>query len=755
MKAFFTVLFIGVTSLIADPAKAAQAPPVVLPIEIMGAAGTVETVVVDVDDAAGINGLWMQVHNLSYDAKASVKINGSGWVDLTNSSVDVAEPEAHIGGIGGGYSTIRLILPLAAGIVQNGENTLKFRFNGTDGVSSGWRVLQFNFVRSDGSYVLPATAFEEDDPAGWTPILASPADIQRGEELWYDAPLKEAFGANIRARCADCHATDGSDLKYFSYSDKSIVERSKFHGLTQLEGEQIASYIRSLDMSAPGRPWNPPYQPGPGLDDRPVEEWAAGAGIEWALDDDSETLPYLFPEGITSEVASTKSDLNMRELPLALQLPDWNRWLPPIHPVDFWGDDFLNSEAWDSYENGIPDALANGVEQAVSSKKILYAIQNLDSDVSTFRKLELMPAGTGREELAQGFRGLQLWQVVKVWDVMQKYALEDRAKDMYPATEARSWFSQARNVFNVAPHISGGGGGVHTYGSEMMDKFFSHAWYMYQVIINPGNRDPLVHKPVDWKYQFGHIGDFTKQTGLPAGSRLIASYIKMIQMLDNDDGIGSDGWYLRHVHPYWFARSFTPTPGGYTNIMASVPRQDQVRIAEVLLRSFMVKTLEYPIEAWPRGEDHEDLEPASYVPQPYDGNGSIFDDRFNYADNFYKLIPEFLDRGVSPALLDTVATWGKAAWPLGDWESLVDYTPPDSPPSGTFIYGDVTGDGSVSALDTASILKHIAQVVELSPEALQAGDVSGDASTSVYDASLILKYVAGTITCFPVEAGCQ
>ena len=166
------------------------------------------------------------------------------------------------------------------------------------------------------------------------------------------------------------------------------------------------------------------------------------------------------------------------------------------------------------------------MEAAVSSKKILYAIQNLDSDVSTFRKLELMPAGTGREELAQGFRGLQLWQVVKVWDVMQAYALEDRAMDMYPAGEARSWFSQARNVFNVAPHISGGGGGVHTYGSTMMDKFFSHAWYMYQVIINPGNRDPLVHKPVDWKYQFGHIGDFTKQTGLPAGSRLIASYIK-------------------------------------------------------------------------------------------------------------------------------------------------------------------------------------------------------------------------------------
>ena len=60
---------------------------------------------------------------------------------------------------------------------------------------------------------------------------------------------------------------------------------------------------------------------------------------------------------------------------------------------------------------------------------------------------------------------------------------------------------------------------------------------MYQLVINPGNRQPLGHRPVDWKYQFGHIGDYTKHTGLQSGARLVASYIKMIQMLDNDRGI--------------------------------------------------------------------------------------------------------------------------------------------------------------------------------------------------------------------------
>src|SRR5207249_8229093 len=41
--------------------------------------------------------------------------------------------------------------------------------------------------------------------------------------------------------------------------------RSMFHGLSEQQGELVASYIRSLPVPNPGRPWNPPYQPGPGL----------------------------------------------------------------------------------------------------------------------------------------------------------------------------------------------------------------------------------------------------------------------------------------------------------------------------------------------------------------------------------------------------------------------------------------------------------------------------------------------------------
>src|SRR5207244_12627418 len=76
-------------------------------------------------------------------------------------------------------------------------------------------------------------------------------------------------------------------------SSDLIVARARFHGLSTLEGEQIASYIRSLPSPNPGRPWNPPYQPGPRIDEQPVSSWAAGAGLAWVLDRDTDALPLL------------------------------------------------------------------------------------------------------------------------------------------------------------------------------------------------------------------------------------------------------------------------------------------------------------------------------------------------------------------------------------------------------------------------------------------------------------------------------
>ncbi|MBX2822559.1 MAG: hypothetical protein KTR29_22875 [Rhodothermaceae bacterium] len=68
--------------------------------------------------------------------------------------------------------------------------------------------------------------------------------------------------------------------------------------------------------------------------------------------------------------------------------------------------------------------------------------------------------------------------------------------------------------------------------------------------------------------------------------------------------------------------------------------------------------------------------------------------------------------------------------------------------------GDVSLNGTVSALDASMILSHTIGQVPLEGKGLGAADVSGDGGVSAYDASLVLQYVVGILPCFPAEAGC-
>jgi len=245
-----------------------------MPLEVLGPPGYTKSISVDVPDPTNITGLWLEAHGLStYADKGSVRINGGSWISLNNTTAWAAYPENLYGGIGGAYYTIRLTVPLPAGAIRAGSNTIDFRFNKSDGISIGWRVLKLNFKRSDGSSVLADSAFIDDDPNTWGPPLNNATDIAVGNALWSTGRLTDPAGKPILASCANCHASDGRDLKYFNYSNWAITARSMAHGLTWQQGQQIASYIRSLDLGLPagltqkdlGRPWNPPYQPGPGL----------------------------------------------------------------------------------------------------------------------------------------------------------------------------------------------------------------------------------------------------------------------------------------------------------------------------------------------------------------------------------------------------------------------------------------------------------------------------------------------------------
>jgi hypothetical protein len=67
---------------------------------------------------------------------------------INNDTVTIAEPGKTFGGIGG-FATLAMTLPLANGIVVDGHNTIRFRFDRTDGFASGYRVLAWNFLTVD------------------------------------------------------------------------------------------------------------------------------------------------------------------------------------------------------------------------------------------------------------------------------------------------------------------------------------------------------------------------------------------------------------------------------------------------------------------------------------------------------------------------------------------------------------------------------------------------------------------------------
>lgn len=318
--------------------------------------------------------------------------------------------------------------------------------------------------------MIPPANFVEDAPDTWTPPRPDAASIHLGQELWQTASLVASSLPNsprIQAHCSDCHAHDGRDLKYFNFSSASIVARSRFHGLTTLQGEQIASYIRSLPLPNPGRPWNPPYQPGPGLDEQPISNWAAGAGLSWVLDQDANGLKYLLvPHGmhvdettytpadtpdlhelvaqITPELFRPDGNLNVRQIPIAMQLPDWSQWLPRIHPKDAWGADFADSKFATMYDGGTSSGKSR-LKRKTSLRVLLTAAQTSHSDLRSVvpafaRWSRARRAFLGRfvttktvwsTELTNKVYSTQLWQLMKTWEMTQEFDLEGKGHDFF------------------------------------------------------------------------------------------------------------------------------------------------------------------------------------------------------------------------------------------------------------------------------------------------------------------------------------
>jgi mono/diheme cytochrome c family protein len=641
-----SVLGTASLTLTATPA----ATTITLPIEVVGPNGTTATASFTIPAGSNLSGqlqLWMQIHNLKYDTEGSVQVNSSAWLPISTANVTLLGNAAVFGGIGGGFHTLQMTLNLPAGVVTAGTNTITFRFNATDGVTSGFRVLAFN-VQSAGSNLLPASLFVNDNPNNWQPPSTAASDIAAGLALYQGASLTSpSTGVPIQAHCSDCHTIDGRDLKYFNYSNNSIQARAVFHGLTAAQGNQIASYIRSLDLPNPGLPWNPPYQPGPGLDSQAVSNWSAGAGIDAVLDNDSQMEAYLAPGGSTAGW-SASSYLNPRELPVVMQLPDWNSWLPVIHPKDAFGTTFTNNALYTGYLN-----LRNILQpnSATAYQNALYPFDDwFESDSTFFAAIETTASATEVYSVA-------LWQMTKEWELNQEFGLEGMPQVPFGAkADVRGWFGQ--QAFGTAPNMLKipAGPGIGN-GTVIVRDYLTLVWYQLQMVLNDGQGTQSGHTPLDYGYVYGYIDNvFVKEAVLPGAMLQLEWLVKSLQEF-TQGGTGPQvagdlGWHPVATSPMVLV-DWSGAP-----LWSATPAATQTALMQAYLQAWFNQASQYTPQQYYQGGW------ATATDNP----ATLF-----YSETFggqvWYMLPRFRFQGVSATLTDQVAAWAATVWPLGDWKS--------------------------------------------------------------------------------------
>ena len=647
-----------------------QTSTIMLPLEVLGPNGTTVATPFTVPSTANVSGvltLTMQIHGLRFDAQASVQVNNSAWLPISSSTVTLLGLASAYGGIGGGFHTLQMTMNLPAGVVTTGTNTITFKFNGTEGRVSGFRVLGFNIEDSNGNQFISSSAFAWTDPNTWTPPSSASSDITEGQTLWRTASLTvpTSSGAHpILAHCMDCHAQDGRDLKYFNYSNKSIQARAMFHGLTATQGNQIASYIRSLNVSNPGRPWNPPYQPGAGLDEQAVDSWSAGAGLSAVLNSDDDMFSAMFPSGVQSSFFSPTSVLNVRETPIAMQLPDWNSWLPMVHPMDAFSD-FVGSNFFKSYQN-LRASLVPGSAASYALNAPSFGSWFSNYAIYFTPKQAALDSGGWSNTAAQNVYSMMLWTMVKSWELNHEFELEGLAKTVFtnPRAEARAWDSEF--PFFTSPNRS------HIPDSGFLDnglnttwQYLSVIWYHTQLILNNSEYQEAGTAPIVFPYVYGKIVDLATNDSLPQSGLLTEWLTKAVQISNN--GIPPNtqitGWNWQNAD---ISRLVTPDT---RMLWPEISPTTRTAIYSGMVQGWLTEVQQYtPQEFWAAGYS------ATAVPVPGAPDSDGRPGNASFADRLFYMIPQFRYYGVSQTLINELAAWAQSIFPNGNWAATTTAT---------------------------------------------------------------------------------
>ncbi len=681
-----------------------------LPLEVVGFEGYRLPVTVDVaagTDLSGTNRLYMHCHRCG-DMKGDVRVNGSGWIDITKSNATWADQLSLGAGYWGSmdipYRLQKFFIDLPAGSVKAGRNVVEFRFKREYQEQSGYRVLEFGLFRPnvpcasvnisgstvtmtcnahglatgddvrvnqfngvawrvngikrnvtvlnanifrfqtpesdgkrDGTWTYAGVsvsrglndfdAFVLENPAAWTApaggnALAGRTAFQGQNLLAPDHP-----GEAITASCAECHAHDGRDLKYFNYSNWSNIVRSQFHGLSESNAIDIAAYIRSHPSVAPGRVYIPPYQPAPCADTAPAIEWSGCAKLDDILPFDTAMLEQLCGAACDeNDFSPTRSDYSFKNARLALPMLDWNDWLPRVHPKDYWNSAFnaanypaanwptsLLKQTYETLRSGYSGA---GCPSGPGCQTFhTAAASGYWKEQWQFMSQGWLTgwwAATAQPQLCAGMPPNRTclenvtneknqynvstysagqFVATKIWEIMHEFDIQGYQASLYPsAGESRGWNNNT--VFLASPDISKTRvnakiPGLYD-GSVYSEQHASLQWYTLQAILMSTTGRPWGYDtigPLDTPYTYGK---FRVPDGAWGNALWLTNWNmqQMIRYVNNwPDMTGEDrSWYVNAVSPEVLINW-----DGWAYNWASLPAEDRQSIRASILNAYYEK----------------------------------------------------------------------------------------------------------------------------------------------------------------------
>lgn len=551
--------------------------------------------------------------------------------------------------------------------------------------------------------LIPQSQFTWDTPSTWS--APSGADASNGATLFAAATIKEgnldlraAASRDINGKCISCHTTSatsskkGMDLAYFNFSNQAIITATLGRGLSMSEARDIAAHIRGVDATPQqaGKvcvgawPWNPPYQPGPGLDALNGDCWAAGAGIDAVLDFDADNLERLETASMAS--TATWTDLITRETPIPIQFPDIVHWWPRTAPEDYWtvasssrGDFSASSmkSGYDSlrtlYSGTCADTAKHALSTALSGGQWFTFLSSFPSGYiylfAPAKAFWLTNATSIAAYQAMAHYDLAKTMLMRSWEVNQEFCLQDIARSFavndYTNAQNRQWVNS--NVFDVSPNLVGVSSvhpvlaalthnpGMTHANATTWQVYESLSWYLLQLVLSYHTGDENYQRGQDWQYTDNfilHAAADADPGGFPLGLLHTYYVTKGLQHSNNNatttNTVGGFSWYGAD-----FSRLTRPL--AFSTFYNDLSPTKTVNVIGQYMSAWYTKS--------------STVTPAQYEAAGLLSQSQIPENNFDsdYLSRYYLSIPQLRNYAAAnsvtvPAIVGTVEDWFAANW---------------------------------------------------------------------------------------------